>query len=65
MRALNKNNRNGEHTHMQHYLNTILTQPHTYPKLYRANLSQFATLIQRYQDLAEHHDLLDYLETKI
>lgn len=50
---------------MQHYLNTILTQPHTYPKLYRANLSQLITLIQRYQDLAEHHDLLDYLETKI
>ena len=50
---------------MQHYLNTILTQPHTYPKLYRASLSQVITLIQRYQDLAEHHDLLDYLETKI
>lgn len=50
---------------MKHYLNTILAQPHTYPNLYRANLSQVITSIQRYQDLAEHHDLLDYLETKI
>ncbi len=50
---------------MKHYLNTILAQPHHYPKLHQANLPQLITLIQRYQDLAEHHDLLDYLETKI
>lgn len=50
---------------MQHYLNTILTQPHTYPKLYRASLSQVIILIRRYQDLAEYYDLLDYLETRV
>lgn len=49
---------------MKHYLNTILAQPHTYPNLYRAKLSQFIILIQRYQDLVEQPDLLDYLETK-
>ena len=50
---------------MQHYLNTILAQPHTYPKLYRASLSQVIILIRRYQDLAEYYDLLDYLETRV
>lgn len=50
---------------MKHYLNTILAQPHTYPNLYRANLSQLIILIRRYRDIEEHHDLLDYLEYKI